>query len=64
MTVYVEPGTKPHIQWNHVDGPMLHTSTANCHWLTLWERLMMKAGLMTIEELDAKHRYNDEPCRP
>lgn len=29
-----------HIQWNHVEGPLL-TWAGALHWLTLWERIQL-----------------------
>lgn len=51
----------PSIQWNHVDGPLLVCRDGTLHWLTMWERLALKAGCTTIDALDAKH--NSEPRR-
>jgi hypothetical protein len=50
--------SKPDIQWNHIDGPMLNCTDGSIHWLTLLERLYMKIGILTIEELDRKYRYD------
>lgn len=54
-----EPGAEPHIKWKHIDGPLLVCRDGTMHWLTKVERLWMKLGLTTIEQLDAK--YNQEP---
>lgn len=51
--------SEPHIQWNHVDGPRLICRDGTMHWLTRAERLWLRLGLTTIEQLDAKH--NREP---
>lgn len=55
MNVTFSSANVPHIQWNHVDGPLLTCRTGALHWLTLWERIKMKYGWTTIEELDAKY---------
>lgn len=47
--------SKPEIQWNHIDGPLLHCRDGSLHWLTLLERLWLKTGLVTIEQLDEKY---------
>ena len=52
---------EPHIQWNHVDGPLLVCRDGTPHWLTISERLWIRLGLTTLEQLDAKH--NHEPQR-
>jgi len=54
-----EAGAKPYIQWNHIDGALLTCSDGTPHWLTLIERLLVKSGFMSIEQLDNK--YNSEP---
>ena len=55
------PNAKPHVQWNHIDGPLLTCADGTPHWLTLWERLALRAGITTLEALDA--RYNSQPQR-
>ena len=46
----------PHIQWDHIDGPLLHCTDGSIHWLTLLEKMYMRIGILTIEELDLKYR--------
>lgn len=46
----------PHIQFEHVDGPMLHCRDGSVHFLTWRERIALKFGMITLEELDARHR--------
>lgn len=55
--------SQPHIQWNHADGPVLFCKDGTVHWLTLLERLWLRAGLLSIEKLDEKYGHNDEPQR-
>lgn len=55
--------SKPHIKWNHIDGPLLCCSDGRPHWLTLLERLYLRAGIIDIEYLDKKYKYNDDPCK-
>lgn len=62
MSVQRGPDAKPTIQWNHVDGPMLICADGTPHWLTMWERLLFRAGFLTLEQLD--RQYNSEPCKP
>ncbi len=54
--VRVSPDAKAFIKWNHVDGPMLVCTDGMVHWLSLLERVWLRAGLTTLEELDAKYR--------
>lgn len=49
-------GIEPTIVWKHVDGPLLYTSDAGLHWLTLWERFQMFVGLTGLHALDRKHQ--------
>lgn len=53
----------PHIQWNHIDGPLLTCTDGIVHWLTLLERMYLKIGIITIEDLDNKYRV-DIPQKP
>ena len=55
--------TKPSIQWEHVDGPLLICRDGTPHWLTRKERIWLRLGLTTIEQLDAKHNRDPEPTR-
>lgn len=51
----------PHVQWNHIDGPLLTCRDGTPHCLTLVECLMLRMGLTTLNVLDSK--YNREPCQ-
>lgn len=55
MTVSRGPNAAPHIQWSHVDGPLLVCTDGTPHWLTLWERFQLWVGLTTVELLDARY---------
>ena len=59
MGISYPADAKPRIKWDHVDGPLLTCHDGTPHWLTMWERLLYRAGYLTIEELD--RRYNSEP---
>lgn len=41
------------------DGPLLRCEDGTAHFLTLWERLGLKAGFLTLEQLNDKYRYQD-----
>lgn len=43
---------KPWVQWNHVDGPLLHLCDGSLHWLTWKERFLIWIGRITVESLD------------
>jgi hypothetical protein len=46
---------EPDIQWNHIDGPLLHLSTAGLVWITWWDRFLLSIGLVSIDHLDIKY---------
>jgi len=48
----------PHINWNHVDGPLLVCGDGCLHWLTPIEALMARIGLSSVERMERK--YNDK----
>lgn len=59
-----EGGHKPHIQPNHIDGPMLVFSDGQLHWLTLWERFLFALGTTNAEKLERKRRPNLHAVNP
>lgn len=44
----------PEARWDHVDGPMLYWA-GHVHWLTWSERLALRLGMTTVEELGRQH---------
>jgi hypothetical protein len=46
----------PSIIWNHIDGPLLNFSDGQMHWLTMWERIMVRLGRDDAESLQRKLR--------
>lgn len=42
------------INWKHIDGPLMHLSNGQLHWLTYWERIQLLFGSIDIHELDMK----------
>lgn len=51
-----EVRAKPSIQWRHIDGPLLHFSDGQMHWLTWRERIRVCLGLDDEETLQAQRR--------
>lgn len=49
--------SKPTINVNHIDGPVLWMRNGELHWLTLWERLLLWIGKTDAEKLERKHKY-------
>lgn len=46
-----EPGdASPHINWKHVDGPLL-VDRGRLHWLTWGERFLLMFGLTSIQDI-------------
>jgi hypothetical protein len=50
---------EPHIQWDHVDGPLLHTSTFGFVWLTWWDRLLLWIKLSSLYKLDIHYCHKE-----
>ena len=55
------PDAGPHIQWGHIDGPLLLCSDGTQHWLTTAEQLCLWLGLTTLVQLDSKHTKHRGP---
>jgi hypothetical protein len=47
---------RPTINSNHIDGPLLTFRDGQMHWLTLWERLLLRLGLTNAEILERQRR--------
>ncbi len=60
MNSYPE-NSQPHIQWDHIDGPLLCCRDGTLHWLTKVECLWYRLGFTNIYQLDQK--YNNTPQR-
>lgn len=52
--------SKPFIQWDHIDGPLLHCRNGSLHWLTKVERLWLRMGFTNINQLDDKYCDEDQ----
>lgn len=57
-----EKTPKVEVQWNHIDGPLLHLSTGEMHWLTWLERFQLHFNLVTIDQLNLKHAKGKKSC--
>lgn len=44
------------INWKHIDGPLMHLTNGQLHWLTYRERIQLFFGWIDIHELDEKHQ--------
>lgn len=55
LGISFESNIEPSIQWNHVDGPLLHLSTAGVVWLSFRERFLLWIGHTDVDELNIKH---------
>lgn len=53
--IYLQSVGAPEIQWNHIDGPVLHLSTAGLVWLTFWDRFLLWTKLTSIDRLDIRY---------
>ena len=45
----------PHVQWNHLDGPLMTLSDGRLHWLTWRERIALWLGWTTVERVNRRH---------
>jgi hypothetical protein len=50
--------SRPSIQPNHIDGPLLTFRDGQMHWLTPWERVLFALGMTDAEKLERKRRPN------
>lgn len=48
--------SRPSIQMNHIDGPVLYFRNGEIQWLTLFERFMVWVGRADAFSLERKHR--------
>jgi hypothetical protein len=46
---------RPHIQLDHIDGPLLLLRDGRLHWLTLAERILLWLGRTDAAQLERKH---------
>ena len=49
-------GAQPHVNWNHIDGPLLYCSDGQLHWLTWRDRFRLFWGLADIHDIDFERR--------
>ena len=54
MSVHFLGEISPSVQWNHIDGPLLHCSDGGYHWLTLFERIALRMQWTTVSRLNQK----------
>jgi hypothetical protein len=43
------------IQFNHIDGPVLHHKSGQMTWLSWWDRFQLHFGMITIADLEKKY---------
>lgn len=48
------PILEPWVQWNHIDGPLLHRRDGTLKWLTWRERLMHWIGVWSLRDLERR----------
>jgi hypothetical protein len=46
---------EPHIQWNHIDGPLLIQCDGQPHWLSWRERFLLRFGFTDAKHLDPSY---------
>lgn len=47
---------QPFINRKHIDGPLLYFRNGEMHWLTLWERMLLRLGKTDALALERKYR--------
>ncbi len=47
--------SRPHLQMNHIDGPLLCLRDGRLHWLTWRERIQVFFGKTDALKLEQKH---------
>ena len=47
---------RPSINRKHIDGPLLYMRNGELHWLTLWERVLLRFGKTDSFALERKYR--------
>lgn len=55
MGVWYEPGSRPSLKRNHVDGPMLSMRDGRVRFISRWQRLLLALGL--TNELKLERHY-------
>src|SRR5208282_3168514 len=48
--------TMPTINRRHIDGPLLYMRNGEMHWLTIWERILLRLGRTDAVRLERKYR--------
>jgi hypothetical protein len=48
-------GARARIQSDHDDGPVLCMRDGSMHWLTLWERFLVRVGLTDADTLECHY---------
>ena len=57
-------GNRPHIKWDHPDGPLLYLRNGEIHWLTGWELYRCWLKWDDAESLERKHRPSLTTAEP
>ncbi len=47
-------GKRYHVNWKHVDGPLMVLADATLHWLTWRERIALKFKCTTLDKIHNK----------
>jgi len=51
-----EKGSLPYVQWNHIDGPLLHLRNGELYWLSWWDRIQLRLKWTDVYALESKYR--------
>jgi hypothetical protein len=53
--IYYKDDNEPEIQWDHVDGPLIHITTGEPVWLSCWDRFLLSMKFTSIDKLNFKY---------
>jgi len=51
---------KPRIDWQCKNGALLHCHDGTTHFLTLLEKMLLRIGSTSVEELDRQYNNDDQ----
>lgn len=56
LRIAIDPVPPPSINFNHIDGPYIHFSDGQIHFLTIWERFLVWIVIHDAASLQRKLR--------
>ena len=56
MNSAYEKKSLPYVQWNHIDGALLHLRNGELFWLSWWDRIQLRLKWTDVYALESKYR--------